>query len=200
MAPEVFPQVIQLGEKGASIHAGSRNKARKRIARLLGIQSAECAWLARTRPDYVVISMGWHLDDLSIAHDCRELGVPYALLVQAASPFHWIGARLYERHRLAFSGASACFFVSSQNRDVLEANLAIDLSSSRIVDNAFAVDPDTSPNWPSGDIWRLACVGQRSSSVAMSASSTMRSPPTTRHGFRIGFDGDPRRLGNFVRA
>ncbi len=48
------------------------------------------------------------------------------------------------------------------NRDVIEANLALDMSAARIVDNPFNVPLDASPAWPAaqGDRWKLACVAR----------------------------------------
>jgi len=133
----------------------------RRVRRFVMLQSAERAWLKLARPDCVVISMSWHLDDLSIATACQDLGIPYVLLVQAASPYQWIRARTYTHLRKAFSGAAACYFVSAQNREVLEANLALDLGSAKIVDNALTVGPDVSIPWPTEeDVLRLACIGR----------------------------------------
>ena len=107
------------------------------------------------------ISVGYHPDDLSITQTCRSLGIPYGLLVQAASPHQWIEPHRLRRHRAAYAGAVRCFFVSHQNRDVLEANLALDLSDAEIVDNPFKVRLDAAPAWPGGDKpWKLACVAR----------------------------------------
>src|SRR5262249_11810541 len=61
----------------------------------------------------------------------------------------------------AFEGACECYFVSEQNRDLMEANLGIDLSRATIVDNPFCVNCDAVPTWPvSENPWRVACVGR----------------------------------------
>jgi glycosyltransferase involved in cell wall biosynthesis len=47
------------------------------------------------------------------------------------------------------------------NRDVMEANLGLDMSGSQIVDNPFCLEPSVVPSWPaSEDPLRLACVGR----------------------------------------
>ncbi|MCX7305330.1 MAG: glycosyltransferase family 4 protein [Hyphomicrobiales bacterium] len=153
-------QVLRLKDAGAYIHSASRRRIDRRVRHLLTFRSAERSWLRQTKPDVVVISMSWHLDDISIALACQDLGIPYVLLVQAASPFQWIRTKAYQSTRSAFAKAAACYFVSAQNREVLESNLALDLSSSSIVDNAFTVKPGTELEWPSEDVWRLACVGR----------------------------------------
>jgi len=153
-------QISRLEAGGANVHSASRRRTHRRLRSLVLLQTPERTWLKLARPDCVVISMSWHLDDLSIAQACHDLDIPYVLLVQAASPYQWIRAKTYTHLRKAFSGAAACYFVSAQNREVLEANLALDLGSSKIVDNAFAVSPDISIPWPSEDVWRLACIGR----------------------------------------
>ncbi len=118
-------------------------------------------WLRKANPDLMLISMSWHLDDLSMTQICRDLGISYCLLIQAASTNMFLSGERWDAHRAAFSGASKCFFVSEQNRDLMEANLGLDLSQSQIVDNPFCVNPAEVPSWPkSEDPWKLACVGR----------------------------------------
>jgi glycosyltransferase involved in cell wall biosynthesis len=51
--------------------------------------------------------------------------------------------------------------VSEENREVLESNLAVDLSGAEIVDNPFNVSTSAAPEWPSADpVWKLACVAR----------------------------------------
>jgi glycosyltransferase involved in cell wall biosynthesis len=51
--------------------------------------------------------------------------------------------------------------VSDQNREVLEANLALDLSDAEIIDNPFQVDLAARPAWPGNEkTWKLACVAR----------------------------------------
>ena len=145
----------------------SKGRIRRRFFRQLqqlsakaGFASAEMAWLARCRPDVVMVSVSWHLDDLPIAHACAALKIPYVLLVQSASPHDWVRARSYASQRRAFAKASACYFVSSLNREIVGSNLALDFSRAKIVDNAFNVAVDAAPQWPDEKTWKLACVGR----------------------------------------
>lgn len=136
-------------------------KLRKVLHRLNIGQNPSQMWLKHCRPDLAVISVGYHLDDLAITQTCRSLGIPYVLLVQAASPHQWIEPHRFDAHRAAYAGALQCFFVSHQNREVLEANLALDLSDAEIVDNPFQVPLEASPAWPASDkTWKLACVAR----------------------------------------
>ena len=134
---------------------------RKIFNKLHIAQNPSLLWLKHCRPDLVVISVGYHLDELTITQTCRALGIPYVLLVQAASPHQWIEPHRFDAHRAAYAGALQCFFVSRQNREVLEANLALDLSDAEIIDNPFQVSLDATPTWPTNDkLWKLACVAR----------------------------------------
>lgn len=118
-------------------------------------------WLKSSRPDFVVISFACHTDDPQIANTCRLLGIPYAVLLQAAGVHNWIDNRSLEDFRNAYSGARRCFFVSGENRETMESNLALELTRSEIVDNPFSVCVDASPEWPaSAPFWKLACVAR----------------------------------------
>jgi glycosyltransferase involved in cell wall biosynthesis len=118
-------------------------------------------WLRKSNPDLMLVSMSWHLDNLSMTQTCRDLGIPYCLLIQAASPNVFLSGERWDSLRAVFSDAAKCFFVSEQNRDLMEANLGLDLSPAQIVDNPFCVNPAEVPSWPkSDDPWKLACVGR----------------------------------------
>jgi glycosyltransferase involved in cell wall biosynthesis len=118
-------------------------------------------WVRKASPDLMLVSMSWHLDDLSMTQICRNLEIPYCLLIQAASTNQFLSGERWDTTRAAFSGAAKCFFVSELNRDLMEANLGLDLSQSQIVDNPFCVNPTDVPTWPkSEDTWKLACVGR----------------------------------------
>jgi glycosyltransferase involved in cell wall biosynthesis len=118
-------------------------------------------WLRKVRPDLVVVSFSYHTDDPQIALACRMLGIRYVTVLQAAGANHWIDQRHLDAFRAAYAGAERCYFVSAENRDVVESNLAINLSQSEIVDNPFTVSPHAAPAWPSsGETWKLACVAR----------------------------------------
>jgi glycosyltransferase involved in cell wall biosynthesis len=118
-------------------------------------------WIKTARPDFVLLSLGFHTDETSITQTLREQGIPYAILVQAASPYHWIEKKCIAEERVAYAGAARSFFVSKQNQSIVETNLALDLAESEIVDNPFQVPIDAAPTWPSYDkSWKLACVAR----------------------------------------
>jgi glycosyltransferase involved in cell wall biosynthesis len=129
---------------------------RMQVMRLLFVK-----WLGTIRPDLVVLSLSCHIDDPIIAKTCHRLRIPYVLLLQAAGPNKWIDARSVPDFRAAYQNAQQTFFVSAENREIIEANLGIDLSQTEIIDNPFTVRPDAAPSWPTSDpFWKLAMVGR----------------------------------------
>jgi glycosyltransferase involved in cell wall biosynthesis len=116
-------------------------------------------WLRSFRPEFVVVSLGIHLEGIDAAGACRAFGVPYALLVQAADEHRWPGDDYLDPLREAYLGARACFFVSRRNHELLEAMLAVRLPNARAVCNPFQVRHDAAPPWPDDGETRLACVG-----------------------------------------
>jgi glycosyltransferase involved in cell wall biosynthesis len=159
------PPLERLADAGAEIHRRRRplygRSVRQLLDRLrLGNRPLR-AWLQQARPDLCVVSIGFHIDNVGVARVCQELGVPYALVLQAASPYLWYNPSQWEQHHTAYSGAAASYFLSAQNRDTMEANLGLDLSAARIIDNPFNVPTDAAPAWPAdGDVWKLACVAR----------------------------------------
>jgi glycosyltransferase involved in cell wall biosynthesis len=160
-----IPPLMMLQNAGADLYWRRGLRVGRTMRRLLMKmhigQNPSIKWLKHARPDLLVISIGYHLDDLTITQTCRSLGIPYCLLVQAASPYQWLEAQRFDVQRAAYASAARCFFVSHQNREVLEANLALDLSDAVIVDNPFQVDLAARPAWPGNEkVWKLACVAR----------------------------------------
>jgi glycosyltransferase involved in cell wall biosynthesis len=159
------PQLERLAEQGAAIYyrrGPSMGRAMRRLMRRVGVgQQPHRAWLEAARPDFVLVSMGYHVDDIAIAGTCRQLGIPYGLLLQAASPYQWLESNQQEIHRDAYAGAARRYFVSDENRRTIESNLALDLSDATIVDNPFNVAVNAAPAWPAAvEPWKLACVAR----------------------------------------
>jgi glycosyltransferase involved in cell wall biosynthesis len=134
---------------------------RRALESLRLIQLRYVNWLRKTRPDLVVISFSCHTDDPHIANTCHMLGIPYAILLQSAGYHNWLHPKSIPDFTSAYRNARQCYFVSQRNREVMEANLAIDLSGAEIVDNPFQVSVDAAPGWPSHEPhWKLACVAR----------------------------------------
>jgi glycosyltransferase involved in cell wall biosynthesis len=161
-APAPLKRLI---DTGARAHFRSRQRLGRSIRqplermRLLGM--AYVGWLRKAKPDFVVISFACPTDDPQIADACRLLGIPYAIVLQAAGANHWIPPRSVPVFQSAYSGAAQSFFVSAENRDFVETNLSLDLSATEIVDNPFSVRSNAAPNWPASHAyWKLACVAR----------------------------------------
>lgn len=162
---ERVEQLQSLQGAGADIHLRNGIRVGRTFRRVIGAigvgRNPGLRWLKSARPDFVLLSLGLHLDETSITESLRSARIPYGILVQAASPYHWLDMNRYATERAAYAGASRCFFVSPQNRDIVETNLALDLSGSPIVDNPFQVDVSAAPAWPKCDkAWKLACVAR----------------------------------------
>jgi glycosyltransferase involved in cell wall biosynthesis len=163
--PTVPAPLTQLIAAGARPHFRSRHRLGRSIRQplerlgLLGLR--QIRWLLQVKPDFVVISFGYHTEDPYIATVCRRLGIRYAIVLQAAAANDWMLPRSLPAFQSAYAHAAKCFFVSAENRDTIVSNLAMDLSASEIVDNPFAVRSDASPTWPSPEpLWKLACVAR----------------------------------------
>lgn len=119
------------------------------------------SWLERTRPDCVLVTLGYHPDRVPIADECQRRGIPYAINVQCASNFFFIHSDNLENYRNWYRGANRVWFVSPENQHKLETNIALSLSNAEIVANPFNVDHTARPEWPSTDpVFKLACVGR----------------------------------------
>ena len=158
-------QVAGLVAAGAEAHFRARFRLGRSLRRGLEwwrlLRWRHAAWLRRARPDLVVISFSEHADDPQIALTCLRLGIPYCVVLQAAGPHLWIAPRALTDFRAVYTGAERCFFVAEENRQVVEANLGLDLSAARIVDNPFTVRAEAAPAWPEpADGWHLACVAR----------------------------------------
>ena len=164
--PEKARQLVEIEQHGGSVW--SRNQplsffeARKEsFKRLLSKNGSSKSWLDQTRPDMVLVTLGYHPDQIPIADECLELGIPYAINVQCASNFFFIHSDLLEKYRRWYRGAEKVFFVSPENQHKLETNIATALTNAEIVANPFNVDYESEPQWPETDNrYRIACVGR----------------------------------------
>jgi glycosyltransferase involved in cell wall biosynthesis len=123
-------------------------------------------WLRRKAPDLVIISVSYHTDTLAVAAACQRQGVPYALLLHCVSREDGWPEHEEQRYRRAYEQAACCFFVSHENRRIIEEKITASLPQATVVSNPLGVRPDAPLLWPSdndnGDENgpRFACVGQ----------------------------------------
>lgn len=118
------------------------------------------SWLEKERPDMVLFSLGYHPDRIRLATECQRLQIPYTINVQCASSSVFIHESLMDEFRNAYQNAARVFFVSQENQDKLETNMAVKLDNAEIVANPFNVRHEADPEWPEEEIFRLACVGR----------------------------------------
>jgi glycosyltransferase involved in cell wall biosynthesis len=164
------PQLVKLSQAGIDVDL-RRDTTWAFIARggrrLLGttieeIEQKTCAdWLRRTRPNLCCLSSGWIAESIAWMSACRNLNLPYVLVVHVNAEQHWPDDWLASRLREAYLGARICFFVSRRNQELLEDQIGERLSNARVIRNPFNVDYDAAPAWPDeGNDWRLACVAR----------------------------------------
>ncbi len=163
--PTIAAPLQRLIDSGVQGHFRSRRRLgrtlREALRKLRLTRLQYMSWLRACRPDFVVISFSCHTDDPQIATTCRTLGIPYAIVLQAAGPHSWMDTRRLDDYRPAYADARRCFFVSNDNREIIESNLAIDLPRAEIVDNPFTVSVEATPSWPATTPhWKLACVAR----------------------------------------
>ena len=163
--PVVAAPLQRLIDAGAEPYFRSRRRMgrtmREILQKLRLTRLQHMRWLRNARPDMVVISFSCHTDDPQIATTCRMMGIPYTIVLQAAGAHSWMDTRLIDDYRAAYSDAKRCFFVSDENREVIESNLAADLPRAMTVDNPFTVSANANPSWPTTTPhWKLACVAR----------------------------------------
>jgi glycosyltransferase involved in cell wall biosynthesis len=161
----VAPPLQRLIDKGAKPAFRSRMRLGRSLRRMLErtrlVDLKYIPWLKKTKPEFVVISFACHTDEPQIANACHMLGIPYAILLQAAGYGNWIRPQDAPAFRSAYANARQCYFVSDENRHIIESNLVLDLSHTEVVDNPFMVRPDAAPLWPSTEPhWKIAYVGR----------------------------------------
>lgn len=127
------------------------------------VSSSLLKQLQAERPDLVVISQGNNIDGIPFAEACRDLDLPYALLVEQASERGWPPDEQVERMRTVYQGARRAWFVSRQNQELTEFAIGCRLPNASVVRNPTGIDPAQCSrlDWPATDtIWRLACVAR----------------------------------------
>lgn len=118
-------------------------------------------WFEHQRPDAVLFTLGYHPDPIFPADRCYEAGIPYAINLQCASNFFFIPSHRLEDFRRWYRNAEKVYFVSRENQEKLENNIAMRLDNAEIISNPFDMDYDANPQFPSSDKgFKLAVVGR----------------------------------------
>ena len=156
----------EIEENGGTVFLRDQPKtpfeARKEaIKGFLKMNGTQPSWLETERPDAVMITLGYHPDQVRIASECHDLGIPYGINIQCASNFFFIHSDRLDDYRHWYQNAARVFFVSAENQLKLENNIALKLDNAEIVANPFNVAYDAKPEWPSSDEeFRVAFVGR----------------------------------------
>ncbi len=164
--PETARQLVQLQDSGGEVCLRDRPLAFwKRWGRNAGWPGRRNGpareWLEQTRPDAVLVTLGFHPDRIDVATDCHAMGIPYAINVQCASNTFFIHSDCLAEYRTWYRNAEKVYFVSEENRQKMEVNLAIKLNNYEIVANPFNMKPGDVAQWPdTGEGFCLACVGR----------------------------------------
>ena len=164
--PEKARQLVEIEEHGGSVWSRDEpvsffESRKASLKRLFSTNGSNKSWLEQTRPEMVLVTLGYHPDQIPVADECLKHGIPYAINVQCASHFFFIHSDLLEKYRRWYQGAAKVFFVSEENQHKLETNIAAKLENAEIVANPFNVDYDSSPQWPDPEpVYRIACVGR----------------------------------------
>lgn len=118
-------------------------------------------WLRQFAPDFVLISISYHTEDVSIANACLRYGIPFATLLHCASTYDWITIHHLETYRNAYTQANRSFFVSAANHAIMERLLAAKIPQAQTVHNPLKVTAASPLPWSEPDpVWQLACVGR----------------------------------------
>lgn len=158
-------QLEDLEKDGANVFRRNQPKTKLQMltSRFAAADTPD-SWIATHRPDAVLITLGYHPDQIEIADACIRNNVPYAINLQCASNFFFIPADRLENYRRWYSKAKKVLFVSDENRQKLENNIAYCLDqNSEIVSNPFNVDYESNVPWPEQNgkpVFRVACVGR----------------------------------------
>ena len=155
----------QIEQEGGELWLRDKPKKKSAIRQLFSRKqpvrrNAAPQWLEATRPDAVLITLGYHPDRIHVADDCIRLKIPYTINVQCASNFFFIHSDQLEEYRTWYKNAAKVYFVSEENQLKLENNIAMKLDNAEIIANPFNVEFDANPEWPSGDTMKVACVGR----------------------------------------
>ena len=90
------------------------------------------------------------------------MNIPYAILVQAAGPHNWMDLRRLDDYRETYTDAKRCFFVSNENREMVESNLVARPAARRNRGQSVHGSRGCRPKLGQRPVphWKLACVAR----------------------------------------
>lgn len=163
--PQVPTQLLELQNAGvllAPLRARVRDALVGKVWKGARMENKIAHILQNENPDLVVISLESQSAGLSWIQACRELNLPYALIVQACIEFLWPGDTVNLPLGEGYEKARKNFCVSNGNLKWLQTQFARELPQAEIVRQPFNVSYDAAPQWPDSgaSTLRLACVGR----------------------------------------
>ncbi len=126
-------------------------------SRLLGNKkkSKLYKYLAKTRPDFVIINCG-HLCGSPSAAACRELGISYGMLVQLANDTQWPSDSWRQGCREMYLSAKLNVFVSKRNQEMVETMIGARLNNAALIRNPCLILTKAPISWPLGETLQFA--------------------------------------------
>jgi glycosyltransferase involved in cell wall biosynthesis len=164
--PVLAPKVVELRNQGIPLsfrQVSSRSLLNRIKQKVLfrGKDMEAIKWLSEHKPDLVVISQGDNIEGLGWMENCRELNLPYAVIVQANNDSWWPPQELGARMAQAYLGAKKVFCVSQHNLELLQCQVGESLNNAIVVWNPYNVDASQIIGWPQeSDVLKLACVAR----------------------------------------
>jgi glycosyltransferase involved in cell wall biosynthesis len=161
--PEEVPIVKRLVSAGC--HRGRDedvHKIGKYANRILRMQSVSkrVRWLKDVAADVVVLTQAGFRDATGVAAECRQLGLRYCVISQAATEFSWIEDANLDEFRAMQANACQSYFVSKANRDLVQRMCGSTIAQAKVIWNPFNVRYDAISSWPADETTRLACVAR----------------------------------------
>ena len=158
--PSKSPALQHLENHGASLWLREK-PTRPLLKRMFSSNGSKKNWLDVEQPDVVLVTLGYHPDQVQIADQCLQRGIPYAINIQCASNSFFIQGDRIDEYRRWYRNAEKVFFVSEENQWKVENNIAMKLDNAQIIANPFNVSYDADPSWPSTEQgFRIALVGR----------------------------------------
>jgi glycosyltransferase involved in cell wall biosynthesis len=161
--PKPAEKLAELTRRGIEIHdhPSMRDGLGRRIGNKLFLRIPRArARLRRFHPDLVILSQGYNAGGFGWARLCRDLDIPYVLVVHCNSEFWWFGDQR-ESAAMAYTGAQRVFCVSHKNLELLRWQLGDALPHAEVIRNPSKVTADVATPWPlDRPLYRLACVAR----------------------------------------
>ncbi len=93
--------------------------------------------LINRRPQLVIFSLGDHNEAFDLIEEFRKAGIRYALNIQLAKDAQIASDDYHNTIRDNYVGAARVYFVSNQNKRILETQLAQNLANAEVISNPF---------------------------------------------------------------